>query len=360
MKVAVVGGGLAGLCAAWRARELGTDVVLFEASARLGGQVMTERVADCVLEHGAEGFVARSTSVHAVCRLLGLEPEVISQAKSRSLVYDGNSFRELPPGEAARRLGIQARTHWGHGLQSLARGMGSLVESLADAIGEKHIRLSAPVVAIEPDSEGGWLVHLGKETVPADGLVVALPGSAAGNVLGGIPGRPAQRLGQLATVSSLSVTMVVADDQVALPPGASGMVMDDDSAPAGLRACSFASAMFPGRAPPGRCVLRCFYRPPSGATAEHPWLDLVQQYLARVIGLTGDPLVERVVSWPAALPRYATDHETQVAAVLDALRPHGRVVLAGASVARSGIDGAVRSGCAAGDAIAARPPATTR
>ena len=356
----MIGGGLAGLCAAWRARESGAHVVLFEASGQLGGQVRTERVAGCVLEHGAEGFVARSSAVPTLCGQLGLASEIVAQAESRALVADGHSLRELPPGEAARRLGIQAPTHWGHGLHSLARGMGSLVDALAHAIGMEHIRLSTAVVAVEPDMGGRWLVHTEDAIVSVDGVVLALPASTAGSVLQAIPGRPGRQLEQLASVSSLSVNMVVADNAVELPPNTSGMVVDDESAPTGLRACSFASVKFPGRAPAGRCVLRVFYRPSSTPLDENRFLELTRQYLGRMIGLSGESLVERVVYWPSAIPRYGEDHEAKVAGVHDSLRHLGRVALAGASVARSGIDGAVRSGCAAGEAITARLQATSR
>ena len=190
MRIVVVGGGVAGLCAAWRAKAQGAEVVLLEASSRLGGQILTEHVSDCVLEHGAEGFVAHSTAIHEVCDRLGLATDVISQTVSRALVAEDGVLREVPPGEAGRRLGIQARpADWGQGLQSLRRGMGSLVEAMTAAIGQDRIRLTTPVEAVEPvhgRPSGGWLVHSGTGTsFEADGVIVALPASAAGTVAPG-------------------------------------------------------------------------------------------------------------------------------------------------------------------------------
>ena len=43
MRLAVVGGGIAGLAAAWEGLQQGADVVVLEASERLGGKIRTER-----------------------------------------------------------------------------------------------------------------------------------------------------------------------------------------------------------------------------------------------------------------------------------------------------------------------------
>ena len=357
MRIVVVGGGVAGLCAAWRAKAQGAEVVLLEASSRLGGQILTEHVSDCLLEHGAEGFVAHSVAIHEVCGRLGLAADVISQTVSRALVAEDGILREVPPGEAGRRLGIQARpTDWGQGLQSLRRGMGSLVAALAAAIGHDRIRLTTPVEAIEPVDgrpSGGWRIHQGMGTsIEADGVIVALPAAVVGTVFQAVDPGAARALQRLETVSSLSVTLVVDKDHVRHPLDAAGMVVADTAAPAGLRACSFTSSKFAGRAAANRCVLRAFYRPPAGGVGDpEPWVQRTQHYLERIIGLKGDALCARVVSWPAAIPRYAPDHQATLALVLASLQRLGRVALAGASVTRSGLDGAVRSGYAAAGAM---------
>jgi oxygen-dependent protoporphyrinogen oxidase len=357
VKIAVVGGGVAGMCAAWRAQTQGAEVVLLEASSRLGGQILTEHVSGCVLEHGAEGFVAHSEALNQVCRRFDLASDVISQTTTRALLAEGGVLRELPPGEAGRLLGIQARTvDWGRGLQSLRRGMGSLVEAMAAAIGQEQIRLSTPVEAVEPAEDGpsgGWRIHLDSApSIEADGVIVALPGAAAGVVLREVDPRAAGRLRRLETVSSLSVTLVVARDSVRHPLDATGLVVGDTVAPEGLRACSFASSKFAGRAPSNRHVIRAFYRPPAdGVEDQQSWIQRTQHFLERAIGLTGDAELARVVSWPAAIPRYASDHEATLAAVLESLQRRGRIALAGASVARSGLAGAVRSGYAAAEDV---------
>jgi oxygen-dependent protoporphyrinogen oxidase len=203
------------------------------------------------------------------------------------------------------------------------------------------------------DPSGGWRIHVAPAaSLEADGVIVALPGAAAGTVLREVDPGVAGWFRRLETVSSLSVTLVVAREQVDHALDATGFVLGDTVAPAGLRACSFSSTKFAGRAGPDLCVLRVFYRPPAdGVVRPEAWIQRTRDYLERVIGLKGDPDHARVVSWPAAIPRYASDHEATVTAALESLQRRGRIALAGAAVARSGIDGAVRSGWAAAEAV---------
>ena len=54
--VVIVGGGIAGLSAAWRLRH--RDVLLLEAGDRLGGRIRSEVHGDYWLNHGAHLFPA--------------------------------------------------------------------------------------------------------------------------------------------------------------------------------------------------------------------------------------------------------------------------------------------------------------
>jgi len=62
-RIAIIGGGIAGLTVARRRAVAGDQVVLFEAADRVGGQLSSERRNGLVVEHGAEGFLARSEVV---------------------------------------------------------------------------------------------------------------------------------------------------------------------------------------------------------------------------------------------------------------------------------------------------------
>jgi monoamine oxidase len=69
IKVAVVGGGLAGLMAAKRLCEQGVAVTLFEAHAEVGGRVRSKSTKDRTIEYGAELI----GSMHLLWRDLAIE-----------------------------------------------------------------------------------------------------------------------------------------------------------------------------------------------------------------------------------------------------------------------------------------------
>jgi protoporphyrinogen/coproporphyrinogen III oxidase len=69
--VVVIGGGIAGLAAAWRLRH--RDVLLLEAGDRLGGRMRSELRGDYWLNHGAHLFPAPGSLVDRMARECGLE-----------------------------------------------------------------------------------------------------------------------------------------------------------------------------------------------------------------------------------------------------------------------------------------------
>jgi protoporphyrinogen/coproporphyrinogen III oxidase len=69
--VVVIGGGIAGLAAAWRLRE--HDVLLLEADERLGGRLRSDPRGDYWMNYGAHLFPAPDTIVDRLARECGLD-----------------------------------------------------------------------------------------------------------------------------------------------------------------------------------------------------------------------------------------------------------------------------------------------
>lgn len=80
MRVAVVGGGISGLGAAWFLSRQGHEVHLYEASERLGGWVYSERINGYLFEHGPRSFRlagSRGAQVLTWMKELDLEKELL-------------------------------------------------------------------------------------------------------------------------------------------------------------------------------------------------------------------------------------------------------------------------------------------
>lgn len=98
----IVGGGIAGLAAAWRLRQAvpGAVLALVEADRRLGGKILTERRDGFLLEGGPDSFLSHKPAALALCRELGLEGRLAGPRPEarRAFVLRGGRLREIPAG----------------------------------------------------------------------------------------------------------------------------------------------------------------------------------------------------------------------------------------------------------------------
>ena len=99
-RVAVVGGGIAGLAAAWYLHRDGVDVTVYEADDRLGGKVSTAEFGGRPVELGPDAFLARRPEGTELCRELGLGGELVSPATGKAYLWLQGRLRTLPTGLA--------------------------------------------------------------------------------------------------------------------------------------------------------------------------------------------------------------------------------------------------------------------
>ncbi|RDI64655.1 protoporphyrinogen oxidase [Nocardia pseudobrasiliensis] len=99
MRVAVVGGGISGLVAAYRLRTaLGEalELTLVERSERVGGILYTGEIDGEPVDLGAEAFVGRRPEIPALLRELGLEEQLVFPAGLRPLIWSRGTAHPLP------------------------------------------------------------------------------------------------------------------------------------------------------------------------------------------------------------------------------------------------------------------------
>jgi len=100
-RVAVIGGGVSGLAAAYtlaRARHAGAPVeeMLFEAGPCLGGVIRTETVDGFVMEAGPDSFLAEKPQAAAMARELGLGDDLMGSNDHARRTYILHQGRLLP------------------------------------------------------------------------------------------------------------------------------------------------------------------------------------------------------------------------------------------------------------------------
>ncbi|MDO9456843.1 NAD(P)/FAD-dependent oxidoreductase [Nocardioides sp.] len=94
MRVVVVGAGVAGLTAARDLSAAGADVVVLEATDRVGGKIRRASVGGVVVDVGAEAMVNRRPEGVGLARELGLD--VVHPAVASSRIWTRDALRPLP------------------------------------------------------------------------------------------------------------------------------------------------------------------------------------------------------------------------------------------------------------------------
>ena len=110
LDVAIVGGGIAGLAAAYELQRRGLQARVLEASSRPGGVIVTERFDGWVIDGGPDSLLVQKPAAVSLCRELGIADRLVSTLTPRTayVMRDGElhqivegSFLGFPLGVAA-------------------------------------------------------------------------------------------------------------------------------------------------------------------------------------------------------------------------------------------------------------------
>lgn len=447
-RVAIVGGGLAGLATAYYLRAAIPDpaqleILGLEGSPRLGGPLWTERQQGFLIEQGADSFLTTRRSALDLVRELGLGDQVIGVPpdRRRTYVWHGGRLVPLPtglrllatprpgpllrspllsargrlrvlgdlvrrPGPATpdeslasfvrRRLGEEmleriaepmvAAIHAGeaerlsmeallpqfrayerdHGsvirglraethrpspdrtqvptpFASFAEGMGTLPDRLADRTPSVEWRLDTIVEAVERTGSRFDVVPRDGPTVRADVLVLAVSPGAAADLLRPVHAGLSEALRSIPSSSSAVLTLAFPEDLVRPLDGTGLLVPRQEGVR--LRACTWSSSKFPGRAPSGHVLVRAFYGGAADADVltrtDADLASLAIDELTPILNVRGPPEFVRVRRWPAAHPQYEVGHLERVRAIEDLQATVPGLVLTGSGYRGIGISDCV-------------------
>ncbi len=99
-RIAVIGGGIAGVTAAWELTRAGADFTLFEASRRLGGIVETVREQGFTIECGPDAWVTEKPWAEILCADLALSHDVTTSndATRKTYILREGALMAMPDG----------------------------------------------------------------------------------------------------------------------------------------------------------------------------------------------------------------------------------------------------------------------
>ncbi len=265
--------------------------------------------------------------------LLALVPRLRdAERKHRSLVLAG--LRSL------RRTGGSDGM-----LLAPLRGMGSIVDALVARLNDVDLRLATSVTRIACEGTR-YAVSLDGTRIVADAVVVATPSPAAAAMLEELVPAAGAALRAFPYRGTASVSLAYATEQLSAPLAGHGFIAPEGAL--AMAACTWSSAKWRGRAPAGAVLLRATIRDERVlAEGDRELIATAHGELARVMRISGAPVMAHVARWAAAMPRYTVGHLGRLAAVDASLAAHPRLALAGAAYRGSGVPDCVAQGFAA-------------
>lgn len=272
-RIAVIGGGITGLAAAHAVLKQaeGHEVVLFEASKRVGGKVLTSAFAGHgAIDEGADAFLARLPWGTNLARSVGLGDELQSPAVGRAAVW-WDALHAIPD---ALLLGLPtevfalARSQllsWGGKLRAATEPLRPRTSTAHDSLGEfvrarfgdqVHLRLVDPLVG------SIYAADTDKFSLAAIPQIADLAGSARSVLLAGRKARaksaaaaasgpmfytPAGGMGTLANATAEAIRRAGGDIRTNTPAGelaaeTQGWRVDDEPFHSVVLACPAAAA----------------------------------------------------------------------------------------------------------------------
>jgi oxygen-dependent protoporphyrinogen oxidase len=378
-RVAVIGGGISGLAIASELAATGIDVQIFEASARAGGVIRSERRDGYLCEWGPNGFLDDAEATLALCARLGIRSRLVAanERARRRFIVRGGRLRAL-----SSALSLRGRLRALSGALLPGRALGE-DESVA-AYAERTLGREAARVLIDAAVTGTWagnadvlsmrsaFPELARLRIPKgrlasfpDGLqelTAALSTSLGSRVRLGTPVLRVEDVDATAIVLACPA-WAAAPLLLTLDPELSTLLSGIPSVPVAVVHLGFAAAdaaglsgfgflvprgehtsvlgvlipsnIFPNRAPEGHLLATVMIggaRDPSAVGESDTVLfDKAESALRAFAGVRASPRFAYAIRHERAIPQYVIGHAARLAAIESRLRDHPRLFLAGNS-----------------------------
>lgn len=98
--VAIVGGGITGLSAAWELQRRAMPYIVLESANRLGGKLQTAQIDGFQVEWAADSFLTSNPHAAQLCAEIGLLPDLVptNQIQRTVYIYTGGRLHPFPRG----------------------------------------------------------------------------------------------------------------------------------------------------------------------------------------------------------------------------------------------------------------------
>ncbi len=228
---------------------------------------------------------------------------------------------------------------------TLTGGLGRLIKALEHDVGPDALVTSTRVQSVERSADGAWTVRTDTEACwAADAVIVAAPAYAAAAMLRAAAPALAEELAAIPYVTSATVTLAYDEATFPRDPDGFGVVIPK-AQNRRIKALTWVTSKFYGRAPEGTVLMRTFVRPndQAGNPLDEPALiAAATEEIAHIVGVTAAPRWARAFRWDRAMPQYVVGHLARVDRIDEELTSLPGLALAGGAYRGSGIPDTVR------------------
>jgi protoporphyrinogen/coproporphyrinogen III oxidase len=205
-----------------------------------------------------------------------------------------------------------------HGaFMSFPGGIAEIVGALAREVGDAAIRYRTRVARIEGRQPFTLTLDSG-ESIVARSVILATPAPTTATLVPAIDRDLARLCADIPYASSATVVFGVRRRHVARELRGSGFVVPSREG-INLTAATFVSSKWPRRAPSDMVLLRGFLGGAKRETVlsrnDDELAALAFAELAPILGISGEPTLERVYRWPQSTPQYEVGHLARVRAI---------------------------------------------
>jgi oxygen-dependent protoporphyrinogen oxidase len=234
---------------------------------------------------------------------------------------------------------------------TLQQGMERMITALNNALTPDCCSLQQEAVRLERGADKSaknplYLLNIKgkKRTLGADAVVMATPAFITAKLLQGMDNYIAQELNTIPYCSTATINLVYDRSQIKHPLDGYGFVVPRMEK-RNIMAATFSSVKFPGRAPKGKVLLRCFV---GGAKNESivSWGDkellaAVRGDIEEILGIRDKPFLTRIYRWKKSMPQYTLGHEERLSRIEGELSNYPGLFLTGSAYRGIGISDCV-------------------
>lgn len=238
---------------------------------------------------------------------------------------------------------------------SFRKGMQTLSQACADALGQGAIRTGAAVASIEPRGKGYAVILQNGETLEADHVMVGTAAYDASRMIRPFAPDAADRMDQIDWSSSGNISLAFRRKDVKVPLKGFGFIIPKVENRR-INATTYSSIKWSERAPDDRILLRVFV---GGGNREDLVYDLDDDQMVRtvleeldaIVGIRAEPELAKVYRWYKAMPKYTVGHMDRMAILDRTLEQYPGLHLIGCSYKGIGIGGCVQESLVAAEKV---------